>query len=249
MLHTYTQGTSTVQKNLSLTLSILLASALTACGGGGGGDGASESSPSAQVQGRWTTAAGSASAYTAIGLPSSNASATVWLLANDASRLVKLTAQDSGALAGKAYALGQNTAATSVSGQWSTSASKSLSLTGLPVGGLTLAQIDALTTSAVQADVAGAWKATVGSNAQSVNWTVAASGAVSGNSTTGCTYTGTLGAMANASAYTAAVKETCSDGASTQFNGVATLNTAKNALSMVTTSADETMGAALFFSK
>lgn len=239
-----------MQNKLSLTLSILLVSVLTACGGGGGGgDGVPAPGPSAQVQGRWTTAAGSAPAYTAIGLPSSNASASIWILANDATRLVKLTAQDSGALTGKAYALGQSTSATNVIGQWSTSASKSLSLTGLPGGALTLAQTDALTAASVQADVAGAWKATVGSNAQSVSWTVAASGAVSGSSTTGCTYTGTLIAMANASAYTAAFREACSDGVSTQFNGIATLSSAKNALSMVATSADESVGAALFFSK
>lgn len=237
-----------MQRKLSLTLSTLLATALTACGGGGG-DGTSVSGPSTQVQGRWSTAVGSAPAHTAIGLPAANASAAIWVLANDASRLMKLSAQDSGALTGKAYALGQNTAATAVNGQWSMSASKAMTLTGLPSGTLALAQADAFTSAAVQADAAGAWKATVGSNAQSVSWTVAASGAVSGSSTTGCTYAGTLAAMTNASAYTASVKETCSDGASAQFTGIATLNSAKNALSMVATNADESAGVALFFSK
>lgn len=237
-----------MQRKLSLTLSTLLATALTACGGGGG-DGTSVSGPSTQVQGRWSTAVGSAPARTAIGLPAANASAAIWVLANDASRLMKLSAQDSGALTGKAYALGQNTAATAVNGQWSMSASKAMTLTGLPSGTLALAQADAFTSAAVQADAAGAWKATVGSNAQSVSWTVAASGAVSGSSTTGCTYAGTLAAMTNASAYTASVKETCSDGASAQFTGIATLNSAKNALSMVATNADESAGVALFFSK
>jgi hypothetical protein len=184
-------------------------------------------------------------------MPAANSSAAVWLLANDASRLVRLTAQDSGTLAGKTYALGQNTAAAAVNGQWSTSAStpKSLTLSGLPSGSLTLTQTDALTSAAVQTDAAGAWKATVGGNAQSVSWAVTASGAVSGSSTTGCTYTGTLTAMTNASAYTAAFRETCSDGASTLFNGIATLNSAKNALSMVATGADESVGVALFFAK
>lgn len=238
-----------MQKKFSLTFSILLVSVLAACGGGSGGDGASSSGPSAQVQGRWTTAAGSTPAYTAIGLPSSNGSAAVWVLASDASRLVKLTAQDSGALIGKVYALGQNAAATSVSGQWSTTASKSLSLVGLPGGTLALAQTDALTAATVQADVAGVWKATLGGNSQTVNWTVAASGAVAGTTTTGCTYAGTLSAMATASAYTVAVREACSDGVSTQFNGIATLNASKNALSMVAASTDESVGVALFFSK
>ena len=240
-----------MQNKLCLTLYVLLACALTACGGGGGGEVPSASGPSTQVQGRWATAAGSTPAYTAIGTPAANSSATVWLLANDASRLVKLTAQDSGTLGGKAYTLGQSTVAAAVNGQWSASAStpKSLTLSGLPSGSLTLAQTDALTSAAVQADAAGAWKASVGGNAQSVSWTVATSGAVSGSSTTGCTYTGTLTAMTNASAYTAAFRESCSDGASTLFNGIATLNSAKNALSMVATGADESVGVALFFSK
>ena len=55
--------------------------------------------------------------------------------------------------------------------------------------------------------------------------------------------------MSNASAYTASVKEACSDGVTTQYNGIATLNPAKNALSVVATSADESVGVALFLSK
>lgn len=236
-----------MQKNLSSVFFVLLVATLTACGGGG--DGSPVSGPSAQVQGRWATVAGSTPAYTALGLPTSNASAAVWVLANDASRLVKLTAQDSGALTGKSYALGQQTAATAVTGQWSTPASRSIALTGVVNGTLAFAQTDALTAPAVQADAIGTWKATAGGNAQTVAWTVAASGAVSGSSTTGCTYAGTLAAQANASVYIAAVREACSDGVTTQYNGIATLSPAKNALTMVATSADESVGVALFLSK
>lgn len=237
-----------MQQNYSLALSVLLAATLTACGGGGGGD-SSVSGPSSQVQGRWATGTSSTPAYTAVGLPASNASATVWILANDASRLVKLTAEDSGTLVGKAYALGSGTAAKVTTGQWSLPASKSIALTGVASGTLTLAQTDALTAPAVQAEAVGTWTATAGGNAQTVTWAVAASGAVSGRSTTGCTYAGTLAAMANASIYTAVVKEACSDGATTQYNGIATLNPAKNALTMVGTSADENVGVALFLAK
>lgn len=238
-----------MQKNLSFALSALVVATLTACGGGGGGDDSAVPGPSSQVQGRFTTAAGGTPAYTAVGLPSSGGSAALWVLANDASRLVKLTAQDSGALTGKSFALGQRTAATPINGQWSTPATRSLALAGVVNGTLSLAQADALTAPAVQADAAGTWKATTGGNAQTVTWTVAASGAVSGSSTTGCTYAGTLAAQSNASVYTAAVREACSDGVSTQYNGVATLNPAKNSLTMVATSADESAGVALFLSK
>lgn len=237
-----------MQQKFSLALSVLLASVLTACGGGGGGgDESPVSGPS--VQGRWVVKADGTPAYTAVGLPASNGSAAIWVLANDASRLAKLSVQNGGALAGKAYALGQGTAATAITGQWSAPASTSITLTGVTSGTLTLVQTDALTAPAVQADAAGTWKATAGGNAQTVTWTVTASGAVSGSSTTGCSYTGTFAAMANASAYTATVREACPDGAISQYNGIATLNPAKNALSMVATSADESVGVALFLSK
>lgn len=239
-----------MQKNLSLALSLVLTAALTACGGGGGGgDEPVASGPTSKVQGRWATAAVSTPAYTAVGLPAGNASAVVWVLANDASRLAKVTVQDNGTLAGKAYTLGQNTTAAAITGQWSVPSSQSINLTGVVNSTLAFSQTDALTTPAVQADAAGTWQATIGGNARTVTWVIAASGALSGSSTTGCSYTGNMAAMANASAYIATVKEACPDGVATQFNGIATLNPAKNALSMVASSADESVGVALFLSK
>ena len=236
-------------KQIALSLSILLSAALTACGGGGG-DGSPATGASAQAQGRWTSVVNSTPAYTAVGLPSSGSSAVVWALANDASRLAKLSLQDSGALTGRSYALGQNaTTTTAVSGQWSTSEPQTITLEGLPGGKLTLKQTDGLTTSAVQADAAGVWKATAGGNAQVVTLTVTAAGAISGQSTTGCTYAGNLVAMASATVYSAAIREACPDNVATQYHGIATLNPARNALSMVATSADETVGVALFLSK
>jgi hypothetical protein len=162
--------------------------------------------------------------------------------------MAKLSATDSGAVTGRAYVLG-TADASAVSGSWSTSAGNALSLTGLPGGALNASKVDALTAPAVQADAAGTWTASSGGNARTVNWTVTAAGAVSGSSTTGCSYGGTLAAMANASAYTATVREQCPDGVAAQYNGIATLNPAKNALSFVATSADERAGVALFFSK
>ena len=235
-----------MQQRFSLVFGVLLAATLTACGGGGG-DEAPVSGP--LVQGRWVAGAGGLTAYTAVGLPAVKGAAVVWVLANDASQLAKLTVQGNGTLAGRAYALGQGVAATAITGQWSAPAPQSITLTGVVNGTLTLAQADTLAAAAVQADAAGTWKATAGGNAQTVTWTVAASGALSGQSTTGCTYSGTLTAMGNATAYTAAVKEACSDGATHQYNGIATLNPAKNALSMVAANADESVGVALFLSK
>lgn len=235
-----------MKQRFSLVLSVFLAVTLTACGGGGG-DESPVTGPF--VQGRWVAGAGGSTTYTAVGLPALNGSAVVWVLTNDASQLAKVSVQGNGTLTGRAYALGQGLAATGIAGQWSSPTSTSITLTGVASSVLTLAQTDALTAAAVQADAAGAWKATAGGNAQTVTWTVAESGAVSGQSTTGCTYAGSLAAMSNASAYTASVKEACSDGVTTQYNGIATLNPAKNALSVVATSADESVGVALFLSK
>lgn len=236
-----------MKHTLSWGVTLLMSATLAACGGGGG-DGPESSGPSSQVQGRWTTAAGSAPAYTAVGLPSSGGAATLWILANDATRLAKLSVADSGAVTGRAYVLGSGEAST-ISGSWSTSGGNALSLTGLPSGALNASKVDALTTPAVQSDAAGTWTASSGASARIVTWAVSTAGAVSGTSTTGCSYGGTLTAMANASAYTAAVTERCPDGGAAQYNGIATLNSAKNALSMVATSADERAGVALFFSK
>lgn len=236
-----------MQQRFSLVFGALLAATLTACGGGGGGDESPVSGPF--VQGRWVAERSGSTSYTAVGLPALNGSAVVWVLANDASQLAKVSVRGDGTLTGRAYALGQGLAATGITGQWSATAPTSITLSGVTSSMLTLAQTDALTAAAVQADAAGTWKATAGGNAQTVTWTVAASGAVSGQSTTGCTYAGSLAAMGNASAYTASVKEACSDGVTTQYNGIATLNPAKNALSMVATSADESVGVALFLSK
>jgi len=230
---------------------VLVAAALLAgCGGGGGGDQA-DALDTAQLRGRWVTAAGAAPAYTAVVLPGASNTASAWLLAQDASRLVKLTVRGDASAQGKAYALGQ-ASSQAVTGQVTASlaaAPKTFSVTGVAAGSLALSQSDALSTPAVQADAAGGWSATAGGQAQALQWTVGAAGAVAGVSTTGCSYTGQLTAMAGASVYGAQFDESCPDGARITYSGIATLNATKSGLTVVVTSADESRGAAVFFSK
>lgn len=230
---------------------LVFGSLLVACGGGGGGDASGPTIDPAQLKGRWVTAAGVAPATTAVVVPEANGTASAWLLAQDASRLVKLVVRSDSSANGKSYALGQaNATGQAVTGQVNAALAaspKTIAFTGLNTG--TLTQSDALATPAVQTEVQGNWSATLGGNAQTVQWSLAATGSMTGSSTTGCSYTGNVAAMASTAAYSVSFNESCADGSKTAFSGVGTLNVAKNGLTVVVTSADETRGTAVFFAK
>lgn len=242
----------------SLALPLVAAAALLAgCGGGGGGNDGGAGAPvldTAQLQGRWATGAGVAKGYTAVVLSGGAGSGTAnaWLLAQDASRLVKLAIKSDGSTAGSAYALAQGGARQAVSGTATAALAaspKTITVNDAASGATQFSQADAMAAPAVQADAAGAWSATAGGKGQTLRWTVAGTGAVTGSSTTGCTYVGQLTALATASAYNVQFNESCPDNSKTTYNGIATLNAAKNALTAVVTSANDAQGAALFFSK
>jgi len=205
-------------------LTLALTGLLAACGGGGGGDTSGPTIDPAQLKGRWVTAAGVAPATTAVVVPDANGAANAWLLAQDASRLVKLVVRSDSSANGKSYALGQsNATGQAVTSQVNTAlmaSPKTIAFTGLNTG--TLTQSDALATPAVQAEVQGNWSATLAGNAQTVQWSL--------------TTTGNF-------------NESCADGSKTAFSGVGTLSAAKNGLTVVVTSADESRGAAVFFAK
>ncbi|RYF68869.1 MAG: hypothetical protein EOO29_34390 [Comamonadaceae bacterium] len=233
-------------------VTLALSSLLAACGGGGGGDAGPSMDP-AQLKGRWATGSGVAPAMTAVVVPDAAGTASAWLLAQDASRLVKLVVRSDSSANGKSYALSQgNATAQPVTGQVTTdlaASPKSISFTGVNTNALALVQSDALTTAAVQGDAAGTWSATSGGNAQTTQWVIASTGSMTGSSTTGCTYAGAVGAIASTAAYSVQFSESCPDGVKTTFNGIATLNAPKSGLTVVVTSADEASGAAVFFSK
>lgn len=93
-------------------------------------------------------------------------------------------------------------------------------------------------TAAVLADFAGDWSSSQSGGAVTVNWAITAPGVVTGQSSTGCAYSGLLQARAEAKAVVdVVVNETCA-GTTTLLTGVATLNEGK--LSVTTTTADET---------
>ena len=83
------------------------------------------------------------------------------------------------------------------------------------------------------ANFAGRWTSTADQQRFSVTWDFAAGGALTGTSSTGCTYTGSLAPLAQPVAVlSASIVETCA-GASTTLTGVATMNDARTRASFV----------------
>ncbi len=202
------------------------------------------------LQGRWLPSS-SAPGYTLIVLPAASDSAQAWALAQDGSALAKLSISSASttlAMTGSAYTLNSVTQAVSPLRGTATAAlssnTKTLSLTGLASNQLDFTQSDALTLPALQSDLSANWRASFNQGSQVVNWTIASSGAVSGTSNTGCTWTGNLLALSNASVYSASLTESCSTG-DTQLEGIATVNPAKTQLTIATTSSDQSKATAL----
>ena len=237
----------------AIARTVALTSLLAACGGGGGGSEAGPAIDPAQLKGRWVTAAGVTPAVTALVVPDASGTASAWLLSQDATRLVKLVVRSDSSANGKSYSLSQsNATGQTVTGQVSatlTTSPKGIAFTGVNTTTLSLSQSDALGTAAAQAELAGTWSATSGGNAQTTQWSITSTGSTTGTSTTGCAYAGAVNAIASTAAYGVQVTESCPDGTKTTFTGIGSLNAAKNGLTVVLTSADETRGAAVFFSK
>lgn len=251
------------------TLSLLTATLLlAACGGGGGGDatttggtttggGSTTSTDVASLQGRWATASPTSSAtpaYTAIVVPdsSSNAtSATAWILANDASRLVKASASTTQSATGKNYDLANpaNAATDITAGSYSANlgaSPKSITFSNVLGSTLTLTQSDAMSGVAANVDASGTWKASAG--AVDITWTLTDAGAITGSSTAGCSYTGNTTTPTTVKLYRVSFTETCS-GTATAFSGIATVNTDKTRLTVTATTTADAKGTALFFVK
>jgi hypothetical protein len=202
------------------------------------------------LQGRWLASASTPN-YTLIVLPAVGESAQVWALAQDSSSLAKLSINSGTALAmtGKSYSLSSTITQTvsTLSGSATaviSSNPKTLSLTGLSNTSIAFTQNDALSTPVLQADLAANWRASFNQGSQVVNWTVSPTGAVSGNSNTGCTWSGNLLTQNNTSVYSANLTESCATG-STSLEGIATTNASKTQLTIAATSVDQSKGTAL----
>jgi hypothetical protein len=248
----------------SLALALLLSLTLGACGGGGGG-GSSDahvvtpSQPPAsidltQLQGRWATVAGVPKAYVALVLPPQSGSATAWVLAQDASSLSKLAIVGTSALSatGRTYTLtGNPQAVADVSSAVTATLSatpKTLALASLGGASVNLSQTDALGTAASLSDVAANWSASAGAGTVQQRWSVAPDGKVTGTSTSGCTWAGTLTTMVGVGLYNLAASEDC-QGAVVSLSGIASLSPDKTRLTVVATTTDAKSAVVLFFGK
>jgi hypothetical protein len=245
---------------------LIFSSALGACGGGGGGNSSGSPAPSTTPsatsslsQGRWLSN-NLTPAYSAIVVPASSgantpAVDTVWALAADASRLIKLqingSALASGTVSGKEYVLGTTTVTPISGGSYSTTSATQMSLQPLLGTTALFDRTDAMSTALQAAQANGSWTANLGSVV--VNWTVqsantgaAATNNLSGSSTTGCTYSGQSAVVTTQSLYKVQFTEICA-GTSEIFKGVATVSADGAHLTVVATNEDATKAAALLF--
>jgi hypothetical protein len=109
----------------------------------------------------------------------------------------------------------------------------------------TLAYNKAYETPAKLADAAGRWSATRGAGAVQLSFDISASGALTGSSSTACTYAGTLTPHASAIAvFNLSLTEACLGTPAQTYSGIATANAATNGLSMAFTTADLASGSA-----
>lgn len=227
-------------------------------GGNSGGGGSTTPQPApfkaSDLQGRWSLVGTTAdNSYTAIVLPGSSGTANVWLLNQGLSSLSILSINDQAAVSGKVYTLGSaatpGTATGAVVADLSTNL-KTMTLSGLASQGLTLNQQDTLAQPSVLTDAGGNWTGSVGNGTQTLSLAIAGgTGTLSGASTTGCTYSGRLAAMSTANAFTSTLSETCPNGSTSSFEGIATLNSAKNRLTIVGATQTQTNGLVLLLSK
>jgi hypothetical protein len=208
----------------------------------------------AALQGRWLTSVSTPN-YSLIVLPAVGDSAQAWALTQDSSILAKLNISSGTTLSvsGKSYSLiGAVTQTVSTLSGSATAminnTPKTLSLSGVSNTNIAFTQSDAFTTPPLQTDLAANWRASFNQGSQIVNWTINQAGAVSGNSNTGCTWSGNLLALSNAAAYSASLIESCATG-NTSLEGIATINASKTQLTVATTSVDQSKGTVLQMAK
>ena len=227
--------------NKLLNLIALLATTLLlACGGGGGGgDGGTvppppvPSDPSA-AQGFWSGQVNAQTTASAVLLPDG----TAWNVLRTGAAinsLVRGTTTVSGtafSISGQSFNIaGGAPAGYSISGTLAPKATLTVAAAqGAP--GYTLAYNKSYETAAKLSDVAGRWNASFGGGALQLALDFSAGGALTGSSSTGCTYSGSVVPHpAGIAVFNLSLTETCAGTPAQQFAGIATLNEARTQLS------------------
>ena len=247
-------------KTLAASSALAFTLTLAACGGGGGGGGGGTVSPPvvvtppitlAQLQGFWNGPVSGASlggATMARTVVLSDGSA--WLFLHDAQDNVVGLSTSKLAISGQTFsgtgsrypASGAKADSITVSGGAPTSTTFPVTVvSGAGSSALALTADTRYTTAATKADATGNWRFTKSGGTIVANWTIDANGTLSGSSTLGCTYAGTVVPHGSVAVYDVALTETCT-GSVTALSGIAKLNTAKTFLTFGMTTADGALG-------
>jgi hypothetical protein len=235
---------------------MLIVGTLAGCGGGGGGESVIPPTEQATqpLQGLWQ------GSYSPSQLPASAAvlpDGRVWFVMNDANNDVRLITGGLG-VQGSSFSGGGKEFVPGVTGVSAatinaTVTAKSQLQGSFNVNGVTnsfsMTYQPRYEIPAVLSDVVGAWMGALSNGAVSVTWDITASGAVTGQSTTGCSYGGQFQTRSEAKAILeVAVTESCA-GTTKRLTGVASLNQTKSTLSVTTTLADESAAVLLLLQR
>lgn len=220
---------------------------LVGCGGGGDGFVAFPPSKTPVLKGLWVGSQGTTSTSAII-----LANGDSWVVLQEAgvttgfARLQTQTSGNSFTSTGNQYKLQTNTTESATStGTFTekTSLSGVLTTAGSSTN-FNLTYDPRYETTASLSDAAGSWTGSFNSGSGTRTMNISATGALTGSSTTGCTYTGTVQPRtADPALFDLSLTETCVVGNSTSFSGIATVNAAKTSLSFAATTADKTSGA------
>jgi hypothetical protein len=246
-------------KQISLLAVMVSLLALTGCGGGGGGGDVPvpvpvptptptpTPTPAASVKGFWGGTQGTV-ATSAIILANGDS----WFVFQEsgvATRFARLQTtpnSTSFSSSGVQYLLQNGTTeAASATGTFVEKASLTGALTAASgsstLGLLYNSQYDI---PASLNDAVGSWKGGYGNSGSTLTMTVTSAGVLSGTSSTGCSYSGTLQPRsADPAVFDLGFTKICLVGAAKTLGGVATVNAAKTSLFFAVTTADKTQGA------
>ena len=236
---------------------------LTACGGGGtttivvappappAPTPTEIAGVAADMQGRWQDSTGQT---TALVLPiTSKGQAPTWMVNEGTLEVTRLdlvgstgnTVKATGKRYGLNIAAGQTQTVTPI--DWSGTVSITATAGNLQfTGGPSLDRKDKLDAASVQLDAVGSWRATRGNGLVLTNVSIDIAGNLSGNSSTGCVYSGRLGARSDAAVYDVSLVEIGCD-ANRIFSGVGSLSPQKDRLTLVVTLTDGSQAALMAF--
>jgi len=231
--------------NFKLCVAVVMMFAMFLLGGCGGSGGDWVESG---IQGFWSGSQGTGTSSTIV-----LASGETWMVSLDSSNVITsfahlqtLTSAASFSSSGTQYLLQTGTTETaSVAGTYKNKASISGTSTA-PSGSasLNLTYNPRYESTAQVADAVGSWTGTFGGASSSRTIIVAATGTLTGTSTTGCGYMGTLlPRNSDPAVFDVNFTETCVVGTPKVFSGIATVNEAKTALFITAATSDKTGGA------